>query len=87
MAVISFKGGTPIAPDAPSQDVIEVLETLLERAKAGRIRGIAYAYAETDNVGNGWAGAPGAYHPMSTAIFGLQTRWGLLTIEDEGNDT
>lgn len=61
--VVSLHGGPigpagPSEPSAPDELVIAVLEELLERAKAGEISAIAYAYLLPEyTLGTGWAGA------------------------------
>lgn len=76
---------TPIygghVPGEPVDDVIEVLEDLLARAKAGDLTGIAYALTEKDGKqGTGWVGAAGTRHPLGTALMMLNHRYsqGLL---------
>lgn len=58
--VVSLHGGPigPAGPSEPDETVIAVLEDLLERAKTGEIRSIAYAYLLPEyTLGTGWAGA------------------------------
>jgi hypothetical protein len=46
-----------------NQDVIEVVESLLERAKSGEIIGIAYSITREDrSVNDGWARSDDASH-------------------------
>ncbi len=46
MTVVAFKGMT--APGEPVPEIVEMLEELLERAKAGDVRALAYATVESD---------------------------------------
>jgi hypothetical protein len=58
--VVSLHGGPigPAGPSEPDETVIAVLEDLLERAKTGEIRSIAYAYLLPEYaLGTGWVGA------------------------------
>jgi len=61
--VISLHGGPvgpagPSVPGGPDEEIIQVLEELLERAKTGEVSAIAYAYVLPDHaLGTGWAGA------------------------------
>lgn len=58
--VVSLHGGPvgPTTPSEPDENVIAVLEELLERAKTGEIRAMAYAYLLPEHaLGTGWVGA------------------------------
>lgn len=62
--VVSLHGG-PVSPAGPGEsppspddDVVELLEDLLERAKAGYINNLAYAYTTGEAYSaSGWVGA------------------------------
>ena len=56
MKVIPLRGAA-VPGAAPNVEVVERLEMLLERARAGEIAGLAYGYAEPPgDVGTGWVG-------------------------------
>lgn len=77
--VFSIGGATP--PGQPVEDIVELLERLLEEAKAGDIRGIAYAISLNNGCkATGWEEADGSRDPLCTAIGILQHRYlaGLL---------
>lgn len=76
-----IKLGSDILPGEPSPDIIETVERLLEMAKSGHIRAIAYAtIRESDVVGTGWDGTAGTRYSLGSAIMMLHSRYaeGLL---------
>jgi hypothetical protein len=77
--VISLRGEA--LPGEPDSGIVEELERLLVDAKAGKLRGIAYATClDTGGQGTGWSGVAGSRHPLGTAIMMLHHRYarGLL---------
>jgi hypothetical protein len=63
-------------PDEPDADLIAKLEELLEMAKSGQLRGMAYATVKSQLVlGTGWSGTAGTRYPLSGAIGMLHTRY------------
>lgn len=60
----------------PDKEVIKVIENLLQRAKEGDIKAIAYVVM-TDNgeVGSAWEGAIGSKFPIGYGIALLQHRY------------
>ncbi|SNS00031.1 hypothetical protein SAMN04488503_2272 [Humidesulfovibrio mexicanus] len=60
----------------PNPDTVELLEQLLEEAKAGRITGIAYATCGAqDYTGIGWAGTfPDNIYAAAGAVSYLHSR-------------
>lgn len=83
--------GLPIA-GAPVQNVVDILTNLLERAKTGDIRAVAYAIVRRDGtVGAGWEkpddGLGGVAvsmecHGLGNAVLSLATRYGTASWED-----
>lgn len=64
------------------QPTIDLLERLLDEAKAGLICGVAYAIVRPDgNVTNGWEGINGTLFPMGYAISILQHRYFAACLE------
>lgn len=56
-------------PGAPSKQVIEDIERLLEQARSGKLIGFAYAGTHDDGSQvTGWSGEAGTRHPVGTAI-------------------
>lgn len=75
--------GNTVLPGEAHADLVETLEGLLEQAKAGELRAMAYCTVRTGNViGTGWDGADGTRHPMSGAIMILHSRY-ALALQDE----
>ena len=75
MTVIAFKGGT--IPGEANDWIVEELESLLEKAKSGELRALAYAtFSAGDFTGTGWVGSEGTRHPLSSAIMMLNSRYG-----------
>lgn len=74
MSVVAFKNSIP--PGQPNPDMVAEVERLLERAKSGELRGLAYAtFATGDITGTGWVGSDGSRHPLSSAIAMLSHRY------------
>lgn len=74
MTVVAFKNSIP--PGEANPDMVAVIEDLLDRAKSGELRGLAYAtFASGDITGTGWEGSDGSRHPLSSAIAMLQHRY------------
>ena len=74
MTVVAFKNSIP--PGEANPDMVAVVEDLLDRAKSGELRGLAYAtFASGDITGTGWEGSDGSRHPLSSAIAMLQHRY------------
>lgn len=66
----------------PDEDVVNILEALLERAKSGDLIGIAYATTNTNgDQATGWCGVAGTRHPVGTAITMLQHRYHAALME------
>src|SRR5687767_11212926 len=76
--VLTIHGGTK--PGEPVLEVVAALTRLLADAKAGTLRGFAYATVsgaspqEPPTTGAGWAG-DACRHPLSSAIMMLQWRY------------
>jgi hypothetical protein len=67
----------------PNPEIIEILEKLLEDARSGELRGIAYASCKVGDVtATGWNGSDGSRHPLSTAISVLNSRWSRALYDD-----
>jgi hypothetical protein len=76
-----IKLGSDVLQGEPSAELIETIERLLEMAKSGHLRAIAYAtIRECDVVGTGWDGTAGTRYSLGSAIMMLQSRYaeGLL---------
>lgn len=62
--------GNPDVRVAPHPDLVEKLEDLLERARAGQIRGVVFGVASADGtIGTGWS-HDGSCHLALTAAAG-----------------
>lgn len=80
--VVAFRECIP--PGEVNPDLVADLERLLEDAKAGQLRGIAYATTLTTGAAaTGWCGSDGARHPLAGAIMMLHHRYGAALLEDE----
>lgn len=78
--VVAFRD-TVLAGD-PNPDIVETLERLLEQARSGELRGIAYAACKVGDVtATGWDGSDGSRHPLSTAIAVLNSRYSRALYE------
>ncbi len=67
----------------PHQDLVEDLERLLDDAKSGHLRGLAYATVMVDNSkGTGWVGADGTRDGIGLAVGLLQYRYMQSIYED-----
>ena len=78
--------GAPIGgiSNEPDQMVIDLLEDLLERAKAGDVQALAYAnVAPGGAVASGWEGAGASVHSLGFAVSVLHHRYysGLYDVE------
>lgn len=90
--VVGLRGETPTGQ--PVADVVQLLEELLERARAGELRGIAYATVERDGaVCHGWTragrdggGARGVapeLHGLASGILVLALRYARVMHPEE----
>jgi hypothetical protein len=69
--------------DGPDAEVIERIEALLERARAGEIAGIAYAVVQPGGMmGTGWCGGNGTRDRLGFALNILRHRY-VQTVIDE----
>lgn len=83
MSVVAFNGG-PI-PGEPVADVVERLETLLERAKAGEVVAIAFALLRPDGlVTTGWEVPDGERLRMAPGVMILAHRYGAALAGGDG---
>lgn len=70
MNIVAFKDAT--IHGNPCPDVVAKCEELLEMAKAGELRGLAYITTHTqDSILHGWCHAEGEGHRISTGILRL----------------
>ena len=70
MTVVAFKDCVPLGQ--PDPELIERIESILEEAKSGELRGIAYALVRTDGgQGVGWTGVDGTRHLLASGIMML----------------
>lgn len=79
MAVVPIKSGTvPVKAPEIDQDLIAVLESLLEHAKAGEVRGYCAGFVIGDECDN-WFMADEGYIPLLSFV----TRKGLSDLESD----
>lgn len=69
------------ALDFRSDNVVELLDGLLAKAKAGEIRAVAVAYEYTDGTG-GWSGAFGPWSHRLAMIGRLHVLAQQITLND-----
>jgi hypothetical protein len=82
-----IKLGQDVLPGEPSADLIETVERLLEMAKSGHLRAIAYATVrENDVIGTGWDGVAGTRYSMGSAIMMLQGRYSEALLQSREPD-
>ena len=71
-------GGDTVLPNEADPYLIETLQQLLEHAKSGELRGVAYATVygrDNGSVGTGWSGGAGTQHVLSTGVSMLQIEY------------
>jgi hypothetical protein len=73
--VVSIHGATPHGE--PVAEIVETIESLLARARAGDIQAFAFALAHTEGNGfaNGWDGNAGTRDQLGSAIAHLSHRY------------
>ncbi len=82
MAEIRSIFGQPIVPGAPCQKLIEGIEDLLGKAKAGEITGLAAGWVtNTGSYGTYWEGDPGTPVPLLVSVTALYKRFTNFVIE------
>ena len=73
-------------PGEVNQDLVEALESLTERAKAGEISGLAWAGVVgaqgNGDLVTGWDGAGGTKFLIGAAIMLLQSRYAESMVDD-----
>ena len=70
-----------IEPEGVSPDLIETLEAVLEKARAGELSSVAVAYVYRDGtIGRGWS-TPPCYGTLVGAVSGLQHRMNVTKDE------
>jgi hypothetical protein len=75
MGEVVSLGGEPIHGE-PNGDLVQTLEGLLEDARSGKLRALAYCTVRnTDLIGTGWDGSSGTRYPLGSAILILQSRY------------
>lgn len=80
--VVQLREGTAL-PGQPDEALVALLERLLEDARSGDLRAIAYATVRAGGaVGTGWDGGRGTRDPLSTAISILGVRYPLAVLEE-----
>jgi hypothetical protein len=83
------KLGNASLPDEPVPDVVARLESLLETAKSGRLRGFAYATAISvagevnRTIGEGWTG-DSCRSDLALGIMMLAYRYPRAVLEEHG---
>jgi hypothetical protein len=80
-----FRIGGAVLPGEAHEGVVEILEKLLEEAKAGLIIGIAYTVVHPDAgagepVNTGWGGGPGSRWPLFCGTRLLDMRYAAQVI-------
>lgn len=74
--------GNETLPDEPDEEIIATLEKLLEDARSGELRAIAYGTIRRNSVvGTGWAGVAGTRFPLGAVIGMLSTRYHSVLLE------
>lgn len=74
--------GSTVLPGEPNPEIIEDLEGLLERARSGELRALAYTTLGAQNtIGTGWAGSDGSRYPLGAAIGMLFHRYNSALLE------
>ena len=72
--VVAIHGGTN--PQEPVADIVADVEKLLERARSGELRALAYAtWGAGDIKGTGWAGDAGTRASLAMVIGMLNHRY------------
>lgn len=67
----------------PDADLVEHLEALLARARAGDLRAVAYATVDdAGTAGSGWSGVFGTRHPLGSAVLMLSHRYAAALLPD-----
>jgi hypothetical protein len=80
--IVSFNGNA--VPGEPEKGVVEILETLLERAKRGEIAAVAYATCSPAyTLATGWEGASGTRQQISCAVSLLNHRYHQRMMEQD----
>lgn len=70
-------------PNEADPEIVAKLEELLELAKSGELRAIAYATVRPNNMlGTGWIGTAGTRYPVAGAVGMLHTRYFGALISD-----
>lgn len=78
--VLTF--GKTVLPGEANPDIVEILEKLLEEAKSGELRGLAYCTVKLNNVlGTGWAGSDGTRYLLGAATGMLAHRYSGALLE------
>lgn len=78
--VVTIHGGR--TPGTPSAEILDDLEMLTARAKAGTLTGFAYATCNEDgSQATGWSGEAGSRHPLGTAVMMLHLRYASALLE------
>lgn len=71
--VVGLRGEIPLYTPVP--EVIECLEELLARAKAGEVRAVALAYVLPEGItGTAWNSGAASRHELTSAIAQLEFR-------------
>jgi hypothetical protein len=80
MNVVAF--GNSIPPGDVNEDLVETLQGLLDRAKSGDLRALAYATVSLQGFkGTGWDGSDGTRDPLASAIMMLHGRYAQALLE------
>lgn len=67
----------------PDHELICLVESLLERAKSGELRALAYVTLTSEGcIGTGWEGVSGSRWPIGTGVGLLQKRYMDALLED-----
>lgn len=81
--VVPFSG--VIVPGEADPDIIDLMEEMLEDAKSGQLRGIAFATVRMGNVlGSGWVGSD--RDSMATSVMLLHHRFAATILEGGEDD-
>ncbi len=74
MGVVTAFGNKTL-DDEPVEEIVERLEGLLEQAKSGKIRGLAFAVTHANSKATGWNGDAGVADGICVAIMLLDRRY------------
>lgn len=73
-----------LLPGEADAELVEALESLVDRAKRGEIKAVAWAgVTGNDHLVTGWDGAGGTVFSLGSAVMCLQSRFADFIMEDD----